>query len=231
VTSLDEALNALAPADTWRANWDDVVARASDRRVSRRLLVLAAALAVAVVVPLVALSAINDWWFFKYGAAPAPAHAPVVVKKGDWDGHRWQLVAYPSVDGGLCVSMNPIDEKGSFGAAMGCADLPITYLAGSPSSVLPAYVVGPVIAAAAQVRIDLRTGESLTVPTFAAAQPLERWRFYAARVDAAAFPRSSSPPFPRAVVSVAGLDAHGDVVACLVPAAAKDGISPLSACR
>jgi hypothetical protein len=228
VTSLDEALNELAPGESWQADWDDVLARISPRRVPRRLLVVAAALAAAVVVPLVALSAVNDWWFFRYGEAPAPAHAPVVVQKGDWSGHRWQLVAYPSADGGLCLSMNPISKKGSYGAAMECARLPITYLAGGPTSVLPGYVAGPVIGAAVKVRIGFASGRSVTVPTFGAPAPLDRWRFYLTRAD---FPPTRRRTFPGPIVSVAGLDDHGTVVACLVPATARNGLSPLSDCR
>jgi hypothetical protein len=57
-------------------------------------------------------------------------------------------------------------------------------------------------------------------PAFAAPQPLEHVRFFATRAADANHVRF-----------VAGLDAAGALVACLVPETANEGVSPLSDCR
>jgi hypothetical protein len=166
-----------------------------------------------------------------------------VVKEGLWDGHPWQLIAYPSTTNGLCVSVTPKDST-SEGAAMGCGtftgisrtpetkatpDMTITYLSGAASNKLPAYIAGPVIENASAVEVRFADGNVMRVPTFAAPEPLSHIRFYASPISAA--DQSTPTTFPTFLKWVAGLDANGNVVACLAPLTAKDGISPLSDCR
>ena len=95
---------------------------------------------------------------------------------------------------------------------------------------LPDYIVGGVIATASTVEIRLGNGDVLRVPTFAGKGPVEHIRFYATPPPPGIRPTTPST-FGTLLESVAGLDADGNVVACLAPATAKDGISPLSDCR
>lgn len=267
MTFSDDALDRLAPALPWRADWSDVLRRAGElqagrrvvpRRLRKRRLVLALAVLAAVVIPLVAFAATSDWWFLKFGNAPKPLKAPVLVKEGEWSGHPWQLIAYPSSTDGLCLSVSP---KGSTGAgAMGCGpfvgvsrtagtksspDMTITYLAGSGGE-LPSYIVGPVIESAAEVEIRFANGHTLHIPTFAGPTPLVHINFYATQLSerVTALGNRRLPPPGKArggtirrkadvvlIKWLAGLDEDGNVVACLAPAKAKDGISPISDCR
>jgi hypothetical protein len=216
----------------------------------RRAFALAGVVVAVVLVPLVALGAANDWWFLKYGG-PTPTKAPVVVKEGVWGSHSWQLVAYPSTTDGLCMAVAPKSAATPGKGAMACApfagiartkstkaspDMTITFLmSGSASNGLPAYVAGPVIDKAATVELRFSNGTILRTPTFTGRGSLQHIRFYATRLPAGV-QKTLRPPTPLKKPSfplkwVAGLDTRGTVVACLAPLNAKDGISPLSACR
>jgi hypothetical protein len=235
MTMHSDPLDRLLPPAHWQADWADVVGRAGVTRRRVRRLVVALVVVAAVLVPLAALAAANDWWFLRGTGAPRPVHEPFVIRDGRWDGHGWQLVAYPSATDGLCLSMTPTGS--SEGAAMSCGpfagvgrtretkatpDMRITFLSGGGSELLPAYITGPVIETATTVEIRLTDGSTLRAPTFAARAPLAHVRFYVLRDPD---PTGSAPQW------VAGLDASGKIVACLVPKTATDGISPLSACR
>jgi hypothetical protein len=245
----DDVLDRLAPAHGWVADWSDVLERAGARRsarlVTKRRVVLALVLLAAVLVPLAALGGKNDWWFLSLGAGPEPTHAPVVVKDGEWDGHPWQLIAYPSTTDGLCISVTPAGSaKDGMGGALSCGpfaggsrtpdtkaspDMTITFLSGGGSSALPAYIAGPVIDQATTVEIRFGSGEVLRVPTFAGPESLGRVRFYATQLPAGS--DDTSRRLDTFLKSVAGLDAKGEVVACLVPRTAKNGISDPADCR
>jgi hypothetical protein len=253
MTYSDAALDRLAPVLPWQADWSDVLRRAGEgeagrvvpRRFRKRRLVVAFVVLAAVLIPLAALAATNDWWFFASGTVPKPVSAPVVVKEGEWSGYAWQLIAYPSGTDGLCVSVTP---KGRTDVGvMGCSpfvgvsrtattkaspDMAITYLAGSSPDGRPAYIVGPVIDKASEVEIRFTNGQTIRVPTFSAPAPLEHIRFYATGLsDSVISPGPKSAPVSLVPKWLAGLDKEGDIVACLVPAKAKDGISPLADCR
>lgn len=235
-----------------RRPWQGVLARAGavqrNRLLTHRRVIVAVAVAAAVIIPLAAVSAANDWWFFRTPGSPTPTSAPVVVKTGVWEGHPWQLVAYPSETDGLCVSMIAGTDD-SYGSAIGCGtvegvprtaqtkpgapDMKITFLSGSPTAVLPAYIVGPVIDQATSVAIRFSDGTTIHTPTFSGPSPLQGVRFYAVQLPGSQVrPPRTIPPFhAMPIESVAGLDHSGRVVACLAPATATNGISPLSACR
>jgi hypothetical protein len=208
---------------------------------------LALALLAVAVVPLVALGAAkSDWWFLQ-NHAPTPVSAPEVVKEGEWSGHPWQLVAYRARTHGLCVSMTPRGsrEAGS-GGAMSCgsfvgaprtagtsgsSEMTITFLSGAAGPKLPAYIVGPVIGKASTVEIEFGTGQVLRLPTFSGADSLGKVRFYAAQLPTSIQlppPRLEQPSFIKTLV---GLDSDGNVVACLAPQTAVNGVSPLSDCQ
>src|SRR6266498_3663808 len=87
------------------------------RLLTKRRLIFALALLTAALVPLAALGAASDWWFLQ-DQGPTPVSAPDVVKEGEWNGHPWQLIAYPSGDDDLCISITPKDsgDKGEGGA-------------------------------------------------------------------------------------------------------------------
>lgn len=244
----DEVLERLAPAQGWVSDWSDILERAGERRSARlltkRRLIMVVAVLAAVLVPLAAFGSANEWWFLRFGS-PAPTKEPFIVKEGEWDGHAWQLIAYPSTTDGLCFGMTP---KGSNadgeGGAMACApiagvartaqtkaspDMSITYLAGSGTEEGPPYIVGPVIAKASTVEIRFGRGDVLRVPTFAGVEPLQNLRFYAAQLPSGL--RANPTAVSTLIKWVAGLDADGNVVACLAPQTAVDGISRLSDCR
>jgi hypothetical protein len=249
-----DALDALAPRAGWCPDWNDVLVRANEqpdprRVITKRRLILGLAALAAVLVPLTALAAANDWWFFKYPGAPLPTSAPMIVKTGEWSGHPWQLVAYPSTTDGLCFSITPTGHSDDGrGGAMTCGpfvgaprsgatkaspDMTITYLSGSAARQLPAYIAGPVIDSAITVQIRLANGQTLNTPTFDAPPTFSHIRFYAtplpAGVTTAGHPGLGQPALP--VIWLAGLDAQGRAVACLAPLTAKEGISPMSACH
>jgi hypothetical protein len=237
-----EVLDRLAPALPWEADWQDVERRArpTTRRRPRmptaRRLMIAIAVLVGVLIPIAAIASEGDWWFLGDGT-PMPATAPVVVKTGEWSGHPWQLVAYRSQTDGLCLSIAP---KGAAttgaGAALECAqiegvprtddtkpgeDLTITFLTAGGGDALPAYIVGPVVASAAEVEIVFAGGDVMRVPTFRAPASLGDVRFYAAQRPAAF----------TGVEKLTGFDSAGAVVACLGRTTTGEGESELSACR
>lgn len=250
MTYTDDVLDQLAPAFHWQADWSDVLGRAGEHdpgrfvpkglRPRRRRFVVALVVLGAVLIPLAAVAATNDWWFFKFGDAPRPVHGPVVVREGEWSGHAWQLVAYPSATDGLCFS---VATQSGVGSAMNCApfagvsrtaetkvspDMRITYLSGS-GPLLPTYVVGPVIDEAVVVEIRFVSGADLRVPTFDAPAPLEHVRFYATQIPDSEVQHGLRGA--QAFAWIAGRDRDGKIVACLAPMTATNGISPLSACR
>lgn len=213
----------------------------------RRLVLLSLAALAAVLVPLAAVGVANDWWFLKNGAAPAPTTAPQVVKEGEWNGRPWQLVAYPSATHGLCISIAPKDSATTGeGGSMLCGpfvgvgrtpesrtspDMSITVGFGDATEGLPANIRGAVVEPASAVEIRFPDATVLRVPTFAGPEPLQHVRFYAAQLPAHFHmtPDNATSVFPPSWV--AGLDASGNVVACLAPRTAKNGISALSDCR
>jgi hypothetical protein len=254
MTQLESALEQLVDDATWLPDWQGVLAQTGmpqrRRLLTRRRVIVAVVVAAAVIIPLAAVAAANDWWFFRTAGSPTPASAPVVVKTGVWEGHPWRLVAYPSETGSLCVSMVPgTGSDSSSGAAMGCAPIKgvarttqtkpgaaamtITYLSGSPTTVLPAYIVGPVIEDAATVAIRLSDGTTIRTPTFAGPSPLEHVRFYAVQLPGSPVRSpTTTPPFRVLPMEwIAGLDDSGQVVACHAHATMTNGISPLSACN
>jgi hypothetical protein len=248
MTSSSDPLDRLVSAAWWVADWDDVLQRAGKpdhrlrlaaiRILTRRRLVLVIAVLVAALVPLGAVGAANDWWFLRFGAGSTPD----VVKEGVWNGHPWKLIAYPSNGNGLCFSMKWTDSQGG-GHPTACApfalvagpaqkappEMTITWMAATRgSSDFPPFIVGPVIGSATQVEITFVNGDVLRVPTFAAPTPLTAVGFYAAQLPAAV----ARLPVPGPIVqTLAGLDAGGNVVACLAPQTAVAGISPLSDCK
>jgi hypothetical protein len=198
-------------------------------------------------VPLVALAAENDWSFLRKGHAPTPQQAPVVVKEGEWNGHPWQLIAYASTTDGICYVINPTpsaSERGGLGGAMACApiagvprtnatkatpDMTITYM-GTSSPPVP-YIAGPVIESARRVEVTFANRRVLRVDTFAVPDSAGHVRFYATPLPADVAGSASNKGVMVTVVQLRGLDQSGNVVACLVPQSAVDGISPLSDCR
>jgi hypothetical protein len=222
--STSEVLDRLAPVHEFAPDWDDVLERSglpSMQRRAKTRLVLAAALLVAIVVPLTAIAESRDWWFFSAGA-PAPATGVFVVKTGEWDGQRWELLAYRTVNDGLCFSMAPAGSNGR--GAMNCDQIvgvtrdwkhsaphAITYLSGDPTSDLPAYIVGAVTDEAERVAVYFVDGEVLRMETFAAPPSLGAVRFYAAPL-----PRSMLPMTLGGFVdTLVGLNSEGRIVACL----------------
>jgi hypothetical protein len=209
---------------------------------------LALALVAAALVPLAALAVMSDWWFLQ-DQGPTPVSAPGVVKEGEWNGHPWQLIAYPSGDDDLCISITPKDSGGKGeGGATACArfvGVPRTaetkgssemapVLGGAASSELPAYIAGAVIEKASTVEIEFGTGEVLQLPTFSGAASLGHVRFYAAQLPTSIpvpLPRPGTHRQPSFINKLAGLDGDGNVVACLVPRTMVNGVSPLSDCQ
>jgi hypothetical protein len=216
--------------------------------------VLVAVLA-GVLVSLAAVGATNDWWFLESGSSPTPRQAPNVVKQGEWNGHPWQLAAwrseshpgrFPFTPDGLCFSVTPrgfpAEGEGGVTSCVGAftgiepmpetktsSEMTITFLGGTASKQLPAYIAGPVINKATAVEVRFGNGDVLRVPTFAAPRGrLQRIRFYARPLPTNVQPTPNDTTWLK---SVAGLDTKGNVIACLAPLTATDGSSPLSDCR
>jgi hypothetical protein len=251
----DDVLDRLATALPWEPDWADVLVRAGERgprrllqpRGRRRLVVALAALAV-VLIPIVAVGAANDWWFLRVGGAFAPARAPVVVQQGTWDGYAWELVSYVSTGGALCFGVVPSGpEPGTSSGALACSPfvgitradqtkaaepLTVTYLSGGfgTRGRHHDYIAGPVVDGASQVEIRFVAGQVLRLPTFPAPASVGKVRFYAGLLPAGVSPPVRPGTFRQLFTSIAGLDSDGNVVGCLVPADAVDGVSPLSAC-
>jgi hypothetical protein len=245
----DELLDRLAPGEGWRPAWDDVLRRVDDagpRRLPRRRLLVAAAVLIAIAVPLVAVAASQDWWFLRNpGKDFKPSRTPVVVEKGVWSGRRWELVAYPNAANGLCWGITPSASQATGNdAGLGCAPfvgfakskhspaLSITFLASSPSPSFPAYVAGPVVPGAETVAIRFGR-ETIRTPTVTAPRAIGDVRFYAVQVPDRLFPkpRGAFRPLRPPVTWVAGYDRDGRIVACLSTRVNRNGISPFSACR
>ena len=141
------------------------------RGLTKRRLMLALALFAAALVSLAALGAAGNWRFFQNHGS-TPASAPNAVKAGEWSGHPWQLIAYPSSAHGLCVSVTPAGSNADdFGGGTACSpfagvpptaetkessEMTITFLGGAASDELPAYIAGPVIDKASTIEITVR---------------------------------------------------------------------------
>lgn len=225
--STSDVLDRLAPVYEFAADWDDVLARAgvpsgSSRAKTQRRLALLAALIAAIVVPLTAIAESRDWWFFGAGA-PEPATPVFVVKTVEWDGERWELVAYRTLNDGLCFSMSPAAANGR--GAMNCDQIvgvtrewkqetprAITYLTGRPSIERPGYIVGAVTDEAGEVAVYFINGDVLRTEAFAAPQSLGAIRFYAARLPGSMLHIALGSRF---VDKLVGLDRDGRLVACL----------------
>jgi hypothetical protein len=204
---------------------------------------LAAAALAAVVIPLVALAAVNDWWFFGVPGTPEPVKSPVVVTKGSWNGHAWQLVAYNSQGEGTCwsvtfegtasepggrgVTLGP-GVLGRGGSMLGCGSIvgmrlphiheqlpTVTYMAGSNADGSIRWIAGPVVASAAKVVVRFREGAVLELRTFAPSSSLGnlRW-FHEIRFFVGRLPSNVEPD--ALVQSITGYSVRGKPVACLL---------------
>jgi hypothetical protein len=240
--STSDVLDRLAPLHEFVPDWDDVLARAGlrygpPRAKTRRRLVMVAALLAATIVPLAAIAESHDWWFFSSGA-PAPATDVYVVRTGEWDGQRWELVAYRTVNDGLCFSMAPAGSNGR--GAMNCdrilgvtrdwsQDTPhaITYLSSGATKDLPAYIVGAVTEEAETVAVYFLDGEVLRTETLAAPRSLGTIRFYAAQLPRGLLPFALGSGF---VDKLVGFN-DGRIVACLNLPLPPAEAAPRSPCR
>jgi hypothetical protein len=241
MTLYEDALNRLPRDTTWEPDWADVLDRTyvRERRRPLRLrgkgrLVVAIAVIAAVLIPVIAMGAENDWWFMRAGGESF--NSPVVVTEGSWDGHPWQFVAVRSKSEGLCESLAWTEVSGSTPESLGCGPFigfPAPRLAGAQDRTIragggwsrgfPAYVLGEVIDSATHVEIRFQDGhDPVRLPTLAAPAPFEHVRFYVA-------------PMPMKlqgeIWETAGLDDSGNVVACISNDETHAGVSPISACE
>jgi hypothetical protein len=249
---LSAVVDELVPSfEDERGNWEAVLRDAGrkaeePRRWSppRRLLAIAA-LIVGILVPLVALAATHDWWFFRFGDDFPPATEVTVVKTGVWDGTEWELYTYLSATNGICYGIAPsatVRTTGE-GGALACGlvtGLPtgdssktdrretITYYVASSSDGLPAHIVGAVVASAAEVEVHLAGGKVVRMQTFAGPAELEAARLFATRLPDFSTSSAGRPRSP--ILKLLGIDKRGMVVACLVHPLPPEGV-PLSACR
>ena len=165
---------------------------------SRRAVLAAVAAVVALVAATLALGADQGWWFGRSGSAPGPVGDIVVVTQGAWNGETWVLTAYRSEAGETCFALTPQSSENSAGrgAAMSCAQvgsssaaLPLTALVGGEQLDFPAYIVGPVVSNASQVRVVLSTGRVLEISTIPSPSALHLpVRFYAAALPCGVTP-------------------------------------------
>jgi hypothetical protein len=235
-----EPLDQLAPPIPWEDDWRDVLARAGTAR-KRRVLVAGLALA-AVLIPLVALAAVNDWWFLGLRDIPQPVDKVVVVTQGSWDGHPWKLVAYNSQGGGTCwsVTFDTAETGGSSvasgapgglgngGSALSCGSvvgvhlphireiLPtVAYLMGSNADGTIHWIAGPVVDDATSVRVVFDDGTTLRLPTVEPPSSLGQLRWF----GPVRFYVGQLPPkvgFQIPLHSITGFTARGKRVACVI---------------
>jgi hypothetical protein len=221
--AVEDALDALAPKQEFDLDWQDVLGRAnrvreapahSARRRLRKRWLIALAVAIAVVTPLSAVGAVEEWWFFR--SIRPPASTPEVLRTGTWAGVSWELVGYRTADEGLCYTVIRAGSPRASGAGTvtGCGGSPeghqrgsdgqggIGFFRGSVEG-LPGYIVGPVIEGSQNVSVRLSNGETITTPTFEVSESLGAVDFYAAHVPADA-----------TVAMLTARAADGQVVAC-----------------
>jgi hypothetical protein len=215
-------------------------------RVPRRPLIVALALLVVALVPVTSLAVVKDdpWWFLRgtgllgVGEGPAKGSKVVLVREERWGGHRWALTAYRSVAGHLCFQLT--EEKAGGGAstqggasctaaigsiirtASGRRRQTISFMSGTPGLNHPIHeIVGPVVGAAAEVKITLVDGTVISTPTFPAPSSLGMpIRFYAAQLP---LPDTKGGSCLRNVAAMerlrpsrlVALDGNGRVVAAL----------------
>jgi hypothetical protein len=248
---LSAVIDELVPSfEDERGDWE-AVRRDAGRKADgpqrwsppRRLLAIAALIAV-ILVPLVALAATHDWWFFRFGEDFPPATEVTVVKTGVWEGTEWELYTYLSATDGICYGIAPSATVRTTGedGTLACgpiAGLPdgdaskadrgetITYYAASSSEGLPAHIVGAVVASAAEVEVYLAGGKVVRTQTFAGPGELEAARLFATRLPD--FPTSGEGRPRSPIRKLVGLDNSGMIVACLIdPPGPPEGA--LSAC-
>ena len=98
-----------------------------------------------------------------------------MVTQGEWDGHEWQLAAYPSTTDGLCFALGPKDSSTSEGGGfMTCTpfagvprtertkngpDMKISYMIGTLAGSAH-FIAGLVVASASTVRIRFSDGKT-----------------------------------------------------------------------
>jgi hypothetical protein len=207
-----------------------------------RLLVIAVLVAV-IAIPLVAVAAAHEWWFFRFGQDFPPVTSVKVVKTGVWDGTEWEFLAYLSSTDGVCYGISPIATARTTGqgGALACDQIEgvprtetskaytphtITYMAGFSDEV-PTHIVGAVVKSADEVAVYLSHGRVVRTVTFTAPGGLGAIRFFATRLPG--FPIRSDQPPRIPIRKLVGLDGAGNIVACLVVPMPPEGV-PLSAC-
>jgi hypothetical protein len=241
-----DPLDVLAPAIWWEPDWSDILQRAGEpvprkRRplVTRRRVVIALAVLVAVLIPLTAVGAQQQWWFL--AGSPEPASSPVVIMGGTWAGHPWHVVAYRSRTEGLCDGIVE-DVTRISNAELGCGpfqgisdshrslfggDPTITATTGAATD-LPVHVFGAVVGEARTITMVLETGETLHAATVAAPSSLGDIRFYALRLPASAGPPAKQGYLWQPIDKLTAYDERGNVVACSIPY--ETHATPLSDC-
>ena len=239
-----DQLEQLEPPIAWTGDWSDVLTRAGVQRRNprgRRALVAALALA-TVLTPLVAIAAVNDWWFLG-GDLPKPIDKPVVVTEGSWNGRQWKLVAYNSQTDGTCWSITFVngdkDRGGSAvtpgpgaidngGSALSCGaivgvhlphiheDLPtVEYLITSNGDGSVRGIAGPVVSSAATVQVRFENGVVFRLPTVAPPSSLGSLRWFGpVRFFVGQLPARVQVSDP--LHSITGFAANGKIVACLI---------------
>lgn len=243
MTKFDQdILERSLPQATWNPDWSDVLSRANTRPQRAWLVrrsVIAACATIAVALPLAAYGAATDWSFLHPGS-PSPAASPTVITEGEWNGQAWQLAAYPSTTDGLCFALGPKDSLSPDQGLMTCtpfAGVPRTDLTKNAAAATISYMIGtlagstrfvagPVVASASSVRIRFSHGGTRDMKTVAGGDELRGVRFFVSQLPSTVRTAPGASP----IRWVAGLNAEGDIVACLEPETARTGVSPPTAC-
>jgi hypothetical protein len=210
--ALARALDDLLPPGDNRPDWGAVLRDAqkgwghitSRRPPRRRLAILGVGAAIALLIPLTALAAVEQWWFFSGPiGAPTPVGDVVVVQSGVSNGTPWALTAYRTSSDDLCVGFAPnasasgptsTPTTNSTSTVLSCGaslnGLPAS--AGQPggahevsfvesASTASEMLGGPAAANVARVEIVLTAGSPLLVDTFPAPAALDTpLRFFVA---------------------------------------------------
>jgi hypothetical protein len=187
-------LERMVPREAEARDWDGLLWEALARRepssnwaqrrsLRKRLVVVVALVALAVLLPLAAFAVGQRWWFLSV-YTPKPVDSVNVIDSGRWSGIRWTLSGFRTDKATLCYALTastatPISAGGSeactpLGDSAGISFLrnvgtagQRTRLNGGGRTAMPGYIIGTAPASASEVEVVAPDGSLQRVTTVA----------------------------------------------------------------